>query len=310
MSRSNPDYNSSKSTLSVSVLVITYNHEKYIAQTINSILAQNCSFRVEIVIGEDCSRDSTAATVQSYKERYPDIITVITSEANVGMLNNLIRTLNACKGKYIAICEGDDYWTDPDKLQKQVEFLEANPEYGIISSDISLIDKNGLQISDNRIITHQREMYKPEVSIFDLIECNVVNTPTVCIRSSVIMPLMELIATENLWYVYDYWFWLQIAVNHKIRVSNRKTAAYRVDNQGISRQEGFLLKRIPYTLYDIIMELLSRGRTCSEKEQRIIAGCIFPLIKNRNIGFRRRTNLVGVLLKNPNLIWRYLKQSK
>lgn len=115
----------------VSVCMITFNHKKYISEAIEGVLMQKTNFSFEMVIGEDCSTDGTREIVFDYAKKYPNIIRVITSEKNVGMINNLNRTLNACKGKYIAMCEGDDYWIDPYKLQKQVDFLEANPEYSL-----------------------------------------------------------------------------------------------------------------------------------------------------------------------------------
>ncbi|MBX6362195.1 MAG: glycosyltransferase, partial [Acidobacterium ailaaui] len=113
----------------VSVLMITYNHERYIAQAIDSVLMQKTNFDYEIVIGEDCSTDRTREIVIEYKAKYPDKINLLLREKNVGMIPNFIDTLKACTGKYIALLEGDDYWTDPYKLQRQVDFLEANLAY-------------------------------------------------------------------------------------------------------------------------------------------------------------------------------------
>lgn len=90
---------------------------------------QKTSFKIELVIGEDCSLDSTRKICEEYANKYPDLIKLLPSESNLGMKRNGIRTFEACIGKYIAACEGDDYWTDPLKLQKQVDFLEGNPEY-------------------------------------------------------------------------------------------------------------------------------------------------------------------------------------
>jgi len=117
-----------KSNPMVSVLMITYNHESYIAQAIEGVLMQKTDFAIEIVIGEDCSTDRTREIVLDYQKKYPELIRVIISDNNVGMMNNSKRTMAACRGKYMAICEGDDYWTDPYKLQKQVDFLEANED--------------------------------------------------------------------------------------------------------------------------------------------------------------------------------------
>lgn len=112
----------------VSVCMITYNHEKYISQAIEGVLMQKTTFPIELIIGEDCSQDSTRNICLDYQARYPGIIKVLPTEGNKGILKNFSSTLLACSGKYIAICEGDDYWTDPDKLQVQRDYMEKNPE--------------------------------------------------------------------------------------------------------------------------------------------------------------------------------------
>jgi glycosyltransferase involved in cell wall biosynthesis len=112
----------------VSIASISYNQERFIAQAIDSWLMQQCDFNFEIVIGEDCSTDNTLKIIKEYQARIPNLIKVITSESNVGMMSNFMRTLKACKGKYIAICEADDFWTNKLKLQKQVDVLKACPK--------------------------------------------------------------------------------------------------------------------------------------------------------------------------------------
>lgn len=119
----------------VSICCITYNHGPYIAEALESFLTQKTTFPFEIIIGEDCSTDNTRQVVEDYILRYPDKIRLITSENNVGMLPNLCRVLDASIGKYIALCEGDDYWIDSNKLQKQVDFLEANPNVSLHTHD-------------------------------------------------------------------------------------------------------------------------------------------------------------------------------
>ena len=112
----------------VTAKTITYNHAPFIRQCIEGVLMQETNFPIEYIIGEDCSTDGTREIVEEYARRYPDTIRLITSEQNVGARENSRRTTKAARGKYIALCEGDDYWTDPHKLQKQVDFLEAHPE--------------------------------------------------------------------------------------------------------------------------------------------------------------------------------------
>jgi len=112
----------------VSVMIITYNHEKYIAQAVESALAQKVSFPIELVIGEDCSTDGTRGILLGYQRSYPDKVRLLLPERNLGMHRNFIATLAACRGRYVALLEGDDFWTFPMKLQRQVEFLERHPE--------------------------------------------------------------------------------------------------------------------------------------------------------------------------------------
>ncbi len=113
----------------VSIWMLTYNHEQYLEQALESILMQKRDFDLEIVIGDDLSTDNTRNLIRSYAERYPKIIKPILRDVNIGIAKNFADTWFNCKGKYIALLEGDDYWTDSKKLQKQINFLEANPEY-------------------------------------------------------------------------------------------------------------------------------------------------------------------------------------
>jgi len=112
----------------VSINCITYNHEDYIAEAIEGFLMQKTNFDFEILIGEDCSTDHTLQIVEEYVKKYPEKIKLISSESNVGSRENAVRLHKNSKGKYIALCEGDDYWIDPYKLQKQINFLKENRE--------------------------------------------------------------------------------------------------------------------------------------------------------------------------------------
>ena len=123
----------------LSIASIAYNHEEFIVQAIDSWLMQKTKFDFEIVIGEDCSTDNTLQIIKEYQRKQPDLIKIITSGKNEGMHANFTRTLKACKGTYIALCEGDDYWTDSTKLQKQVDFLESNNDYSGIAHGVDIL---------------------------------------------------------------------------------------------------------------------------------------------------------------------------
>lgn len=115
----------------VSICCICYNQEQYIRQTLDSFVMQQTNFLFEVVISDDCSKDGTRAVIAEYKEKYPELIRDVSKDYNQGAIPNWWYVQNQAKGKYTAICEGDDYWTDPLKLQKQVDFLESHPDYSM-----------------------------------------------------------------------------------------------------------------------------------------------------------------------------------
>ncbi|GAC1562291.1 MAG: hypothetical protein NVS3B13_34710 [Mucilaginibacter sp.] len=137
----------------VSICCITYNHKPFIGQTIEGFLMQKTNFQFEIVIGDDCSTDGASEIIREYKEKYPDRINLIARDKNVGAHENMRNVIKACTGKYIALCDGDDYWTDPEKLQKQVDFLEQNAEYIMCCHYTRVIDTdyNTLHVEPNPV---------------------------------------------------------------------------------------------------------------------------------------------------------------
>ena len=132
--------------IKVSVCVVTYNQENYIAECLESLVTQQTSFKFEIIVGEDCSTDTTRAIVQNYVEKYPDLIVPLFYESNVGAVENLRQTYLKAKGKYIAHMDGDDL-AMCDKLQKQFEALEENPDCVICGHNMVLIDSNSNDLS-------------------------------------------------------------------------------------------------------------------------------------------------------------------
>ncbi|PTS92382.1 hypothetical protein DBR27_19765, partial [Flavobacterium sp. HMWF030] len=125
----------------VSVCVITYGHEKYIEQTIDGILMQEVDFDFELIISNDCSPDQTDEVVKSYLKDHPksNKVKYFSHKKNMGAYQNFVFSLENSNGKYIALCEGDDYWTNPLKLQKQVDFLESNPDFSICFTDYAVL---------------------------------------------------------------------------------------------------------------------------------------------------------------------------
>jgi glycosyltransferase involved in cell wall biosynthesis len=132
---------SNKDDIQVYLCVVTYNQEKYIAECLESLVTQQTSFKFEIIVGEDCSTDGTRAIVQQYVEQYPDLIVPLFYEENVGAVENVKRVYKAAKGKYIAHLDGDDMAL-PNKLQRQFNILEANPDCSICVHNMNAVDED------------------------------------------------------------------------------------------------------------------------------------------------------------------------
>ncbi len=126
----------------VAVFMVTYNHEKYIEQAIESVLMQKTTFPIKLFIGEDCSTDGTSELCMKYKEDFPELVEPILNKQNIGASKNARQMFDICfssGAEYIAMLEGDDYWTDPLKLQKQVDFLESNPDFSMACHNVVVI---------------------------------------------------------------------------------------------------------------------------------------------------------------------------
>lgn len=229
----------------VSVKMITYNHEPYIAQAIEGVIMQETDFPIELIIGEDCSTDRTREIVLDYQKKHPDIIRVITSEKNVGMQKNSFRTNKACRGKYIAICEGDDYWIDPLKLRKQVDFLEANSDYGMVHTDFDqLVDETG--ILTKSIIKKQKP--KPEWQEGkDFVKWYVAGyakiiTCTVCFRKSVFDASYKIEEYYNPLFnkMGDIQLFCNIAGNSYVKYLDESTCLKRVLAESASHSKDYI----------------------------------------------------------------------
>lgn len=141
----------------ISVAVITYNQQETIRQTLDSILMQKGNFDLELVIGEDCSTDSTRAICEEYTVHHtPYTIRLLPSQKNLGIMANFARVMKACTGDYVAICAGDDYWCDEYKLQKQLDYFKTHPEVGVVSTS-----GYKLLVKSNTFVPHAIAPFNP-----------------------------------------------------------------------------------------------------------------------------------------------------
>lgn len=171
----------------VSVIVITYNQEKYVARTLDAILAQRCDFPFEIVLSDDCSSDSTPAICQAYAERYPDVIRYMQNQANKGVVDNYFDTLRRTRGMYIADCGGDDVWCDPLKLQKEKDLLDANPNAVLVHTDWAYLHEDSGALEDSDPDNLRQRWRKPMLPGMDYFIPMLTRSPNLLVHSCTMM---------------------------------------------------------------------------------------------------------------------------
>lgn len=219
----------------VSIIMVTYNHEPYIAQAIEGVINQRTNFPFELVIGEDCSKDNTYQIVSEYQRKFPDIIRVITSESNVGGHNNSMRVTRLCLGKYVAYCDGDDYWNAPHKLQMQVDFLEASPDYSLVYNNFDVLD----EVSEkylNSAITGTNNLNDSDAYADIITRQRRIPSLTVCTRRDTVL---DIINNNGEWLnpkylVGDLQLWLEISRYGKVKYLSDVVATYRSHAASVS----------------------------------------------------------------------------
>jgi len=227
--------NHSQKTL-VSIAVLTYNHQNYIEQALDSFLMQKTEFDFEIIVGDDASTDNTSSILMSYKERFPKLFNLNLHSKNIGMMPNFISTLKSCKGKYIAFCEGDDYWTDIKKLQKQIDFLEKNEDYAICFHDCKIFNQANNKLEEDNITKSEKDIYTKS----DLVTGNFMQTPSIVIRNNFTIPDWFKKSPIGDWPLY-----LHLIDDFKIKKINEVMAVYRVHQESVwsSKTDLYRLKK-------------------------------------------------------------------
>ena len=211
----------------VSVAMIAYNHERFVAQATESALAQRTNFDFEIILGEDCSTDGTRAIVERLAAAHRERLRLLLPEKNLGMNRNLAATIKACRGQYVALLEGDDSWIDPEKLDRQVEFLEAHPECAICFTRAQVIDEANQLIETKSVL----RKVKPVYSLGDYLSREF--QPRTC----------TVMFRRGLFAEFPEWFFRLPAGDFPLHVLNaehgafgfldRVTAAYRIHPGGV-----------------------------------------------------------------------------
>ncbi|WP_310557101.1 glycosyltransferase [Flavobacterium sp.] len=207
--------------MTVSVSMITYNHELYLKQAIASVLMQETDFEYELVIANDNSPDNSDEIIREFIKSDPNghKIKYLHRKENLGMMPNFIDLVKNCNGKYIAICEGDDYWTDKKKLQKQIDFLEKNKGYVICYHEVD-IEKNNVIIADNLTYGNRKT-----TTIKNLAKRNYIHTCSVVYKNNLFDSFPEYFHSTP---IGDYFLHMLNARYGKLYCIKEKMAVYRV----------------------------------------------------------------------------------
>lgn len=239
----------------LSVWVVTYNQEKYISQCLDSILEQKTNFEFEIVIGEDHSTDSTREICEQYAKKYNNI-TLLPLEDNLGLVKNWERTLNACTGKYVAMCEGDDFWTNENKLQVQVDFLESNPAFSISFHKVNVFFEGG--VTEHKLFEHLEEREFSAEEVYD--------KWTILTGSVVFRNFKEQISFPKPIYITDIYFSLYLLEKGKAFCHDFVGVAYRRHPQSISLFSSVSLSTKLYYQYRYMLKRFPEYRQISERK--------------------------------------------
>ena len=237
-----------ENTLMLSVFMLTYNQVNYVEKAILSILSQKTNYSFQIVIGDDCSTDGTKEIIRAYAQKYPNIIKAIFWPKNLGLIENYIFTYKECEGKYISICDGDDYWIDNQRIQRQVDFLESNKDFGIIYG------RNYNLLENQRLIQGSGNT-RNEFGFNDLILKNFIPSVTVMFRK------VKMHDTMKAWikqFPYGDWPTYLLVCNNgsKIYFEDKFLAVYRRYG-GVSfrlRQDHLKVIKINYQIVNCIFK--------------------------------------------------------
>lgn len=217
----------------VSVRVLAYNHERFIGQCLESIVSQKTQFEFEIVIGEDCSKDSTFEICKRYQALYPNLIKLIHNDTNKGLVENFLNVNSVLRGKYVAACAGDDFWTDPFKLQRQVDILLQNEDVVTVFTNAMSVDENGNVLKDAFDIVPRNK--SGSYTLHDFLRDRHSYMPlTILYKREAAEKTSTMYDSLKNPFLEDWTFWVCLGTVGNFYFFNKTTAAYRINPNSIT----------------------------------------------------------------------------
>jgi glycosyltransferase involved in cell wall biosynthesis len=238
----------------IDVIIPVYNHEGFLHQTLDSIVNQITEYKYRIIPSDDCSTDNTRTILESYARKYPDKIFPVYQPHNIGAHANGYSLLMSATAKYVAVCDGDDYWTDPHKLQKQISFLEANPDFVISFGATAIIDKAGKPLPlEDYFPPITKDVFT--IEDFILSETHIIPTATLVYKNLLPKPIPEFYKTIM---SGDIFIILMVAHHGKTKYIDEQLAVYRIHSGGITKsaEHAHKSEEAKAQLYERINKLL------------------------------------------------------
>lgn len=269
----------------VSVIVVTYNHEAFIEQTIQGILEQQCDFPVELIIGDDKSKDRTLAICLEYQQKYPQLIRIVTRHENVGANANFLSLLGRVRGKYVALCDGDDYWIDQAKIAKQVAIMEGSPKTTLCGARVRILDNSK---ADSHGEVFGPEQIKSRYGLEDVIQNYLFQTSTYLFRSAALEVLQQ---ARSIFY-FDYFLQSLCAIKGELVCLPDVVSVYRHHAKGLYVGSSRLLhcERI-IAVYQTLLPLVDEyHERLLERRTRVVRSFLcHELIDSGRLSEARRT---------------------
>lgn len=257
----------------VSVVMITYGHEDFIKEAIEGVFLQQTNFDVELIISNDSSPDNSDEVIRNLIENAPSNINVnyIFHTQNIGMMPNFISALQNANGKYIAVCEGDDYWTDPLKLQKQIDFLQANPDYSISFHKVTEIDEKNIKLRELPI-----QKLNSDLIINDLAKTNFIPTLSTVFRNYQI----DYSKLRNL-PIGDYPLHLLNASKGKIKFHDENMGVYRTNVGVFSTAKKYIQRQKIFDTLEVVVNQFNLNDEVNELIQKQKLNLTYYIYKDK-----------------------------
>lgn len=282
----------------VSIKCLVYNHAPYIRQCLDGFVMQKTNFRFEAIVHDDASTDGTQDIIREYDKKYPDIIKPIYEKENQyskhdGSLGRIMNSAMSPSSKYIAVCEGDDFWTDPYKLQKQVDYLETHPECGLVhTKHKKLVEETG----------EFKDGWAEETDFEKNLIRNRICTLTTCYRSYFLVDYAKEIQRSPNWPMGDAPFWLFIMSKATSKLIPDETGVYRVRRESASHSDN-IEKNIRFLLGGFDMKLYFIKKYHKEEYQRINAVFVVKELKRLSYLYNKSIDFNFLSFFYKNRIW-------